>query len=161
MMFYKTFCRPTLYYGFEILNFTGQQIKKLQTLESTLLKRMLKLRKTSRSTRLLKALRIETAKDRLLKIKNSFLLQLLKNPFTHKILEELCKNLKTKKLHKKSYLHQLNLLNNETHEEIDDFSGTANQAIKEINQNLNLNFKNETEIVNILKNMTINQLLLN
>lgn len=134
------------------MNFTGQDLKKLQTLESTLIKRMLKLRKTSRSTRLLNALKVEMTKERIKKMKNSFFLLLLENPLTKQIVEELCKNLKTKKINKKSYLNQLNLLNEEENEDIEDFTDSSRQIIKETNSNLKLNYDKETEIVNILKN---------
>ena len=105
---YEVFVRPTLTYGFENYVLTKEQIKKMQTTEATMIKKMLNLKKTSRTTNLLNALGLEKMENKLIKGKLSFIKRLLNNNLTLGVLKELeTKSNQTKDLSKKSIVKEV------------------------------------------------------
>ncbi|RMZ94723.1 RNA-directed DNA polymerase from mobile element jockey-like, partial [Brachionus plicatilis] len=104
---YKVFVRPTLTYGFENYALSREQIRKLQTTEATMIKNMLNLKKSSRTTNLLNALGLEKMETKLLKGKLAFFKRLLPNNLTSAILGEFEKNdIKKEDLSKKSTIKE-------------------------------------------------------
>lgn len=84
---FKVYCRPILHYGLENLTLTKKDLKKIQTIESTLIKNSLNLSKTTRSTKLLMAMNIELAINRISLAKLKFFQRLLRNDVTKNLIE--------------------------------------------------------------------------
>ncbi|CAF0803697.1 unnamed protein product, partial [Brachionus calyciflorus] len=62
LYYYKTYIRPLLFYGFEVIRLNKTQTKKLQILESNLIKSMFGVKKHKRSSKLLKACNVDSVK---------------------------------------------------------------------------------------------------
>ncbi|RNA22389.1 hypothetical protein BpHYR1_040708, partial [Brachionus plicatilis] len=90
---YKVFLRPTLTYGLENYVLSREQLKKIQTTEATMIKKMLNLKKTSRTTNLLLALGLEKIENKLLKEKLAFVKRLLSNKLSFGLFREIENNL--------------------------------------------------------------------
>jgi hypothetical protein len=86
---YKVYCRPILYYGIENLSLLKKDLKEIQTAEATLIKRSLGLSKTVHSSKLLTAMEITPAVDRIQSIKLNFLKRICGNEKTAKIINAL------------------------------------------------------------------------
>jgi hypothetical protein len=107
---YKVYCRPILYYGVENLALGKGDIKKIQTAEAKLVKYSLNLSKTVHSSKLLTAMDIEPAADRIKEIKLKFFLRILRNEKTNSVMNELIKEFNTnrdKKIIKNSLLKDI------------------------------------------------------
>lgn len=104
---YKVYCRTVLLYGVENTYLTKAETKKIQTIESCIIKRLFSIKKSCKTTDLLKAISIDKLEDRLKIIKTKYYKRLMDNPFTnqlvHKLIQELCVN----KIHKKSFIREL------------------------------------------------------
>jgi hypothetical protein len=61
---YKCYVRPVLFYGIENIKLRQNEIKQIQTIESTLIKRSLGLSNRTRSTKLLYAFQLEPIHQR-------------------------------------------------------------------------------------------------
>ena len=105
--YYRTFIRPVLYYGLETLQLNVTQIKTIQTLESKLLKSAFRISKYSKSTRLMRACRIEMTKERIAILKIKFLKRLKMNTLTNRIIGELLMNDEKCKRDEKSFLGEI------------------------------------------------------
>ena len=83
---YKSYARPILYYGFEAIRLNKTELKTIQTLESSIVKYQIGLRKQSKSTEILYAFDLEKSDLRIQKLKCSFYIRLLKNRYTSKVI---------------------------------------------------------------------------
>ena len=79
LYFYKTFIRPLLMYGIEIMKLYETQTRKLQTLESKMVKSMFGVKINKRSTKLLTACNIDTIKNRMTTMKTKMTIRVNKN----------------------------------------------------------------------------------
>lgn len=86
---YSTFIRPILSYGLENCTLTNEQIKIIATTEGNILKRMLGIPKTSRTTDLFLSLNMQKAQISILIQKMKFYQRLRNNQYTNQILIEL------------------------------------------------------------------------
>jgi uncharacterized protein YggL (DUF469 family) len=89
---YKTFCRPILYYGAEVIDLSLKQQKDIQTTESNALKNMFHIGSRKHSTLLLRAAGLECATERLKINRLLFYLRLPKNSYTRKVFEASVEN---------------------------------------------------------------------
>jgi hypothetical protein len=86
---YKVYCRPILYYGVENLRLLKGDTKKIQSTEATLIKYALNLSKTSRTNKLILAMNLEPAIERIERIKLNFFMRIMKNEATASIMESI------------------------------------------------------------------------
>ena len=128
---YKVFIRPTLTYGFENYVLNKAQIKKLQTTEATMVKKMLNLNKTSRTTNLLSALDIEKMEEKIIKLKNGFMKRIMGNNLTQTIIKEL-----ENKVSEISELSNKSIL-----KEMAEYAEESGLNIHEINQSIDIKLK--------------------
>lgn len=103
---YKAFVRPVLTYGLENYVLNKKQIRKLQTTEGTIIKRMLNLNYKSRTTSLLSAIGLEKIELNLKKRKLGFFKRALNNNLTKEIIDGVELN-ETTKLSKKSIIKEI------------------------------------------------------
>ena len=90
---YKTYIRSTLLYGSENSLLNKQQIKDLQIIESTIVKKAFGFNSNyTHSTKLNRAVKLENINDRLYQNKYKFLLRLQKNEYTNELITELLNN---------------------------------------------------------------------
>ena len=82
---YKTFCRSILLYGCEVIDLKAKDISALQTAEGNIVKRILGLHKTSRTTSLLYALNIEPIHGRYSISQIDMIKRIINNPVTRDI----------------------------------------------------------------------------
>jgi sporulation protein YlmC with PRC-barrel domain len=82
---WKSYIRPIAYYGLENVYPSKSDIKKVQTMEAKMIKRMLGLSTRTKNTHLLYALNIEPVEFKFNKLKINFFRRLLTNEYTHKI----------------------------------------------------------------------------
>jgi endonuclease/exonuclease/phosphatase family metal-dependent hydrolase len=116
---FKCYIRPIMYYGIENVNMFNSEIKKIQTLESQIVKRMLGLDKRTRSTHLLNSIGIEPVEEKLKILKLKFAKRLINNVITGRILQHQIINDKNNKFVKEI----TNILGNNTeinHENINN-----------------------------------------
>jgi len=90
--FYRTYCRPILWYGTECLNLSSSEIQKFKTHDASTVKRLLHLGKHSKTCVLLNALRLESAEMKFDIAKLKFLIRLKDNPLTCQIMEQELRN---------------------------------------------------------------------
>ncbi len=83
---WKTYIRPVIYYGSENIYLNKSDVKKIQTMEAVMIKRMLKISPRTKNTHLLFALNIEPAAIKNEKLKLNFFHRLNDNEFTKKIV---------------------------------------------------------------------------
>lgn len=88
-LYYKTFIRPILYHGLDILNLSKMHMRSIQILESTMVKSMFNLGKYHRSGWLARSCNIESTKNRIIKLKIRFFNRLLTNELTNYLLTQL------------------------------------------------------------------------
>jgi hypothetical protein len=86
---FKCYVRPMLYYGIENIYLHKNEINKMQTLESQLIKKMLGVEKRTRSTQLLNSVGVEPVVEKLKVIKLGFVKRLFKNKLSSQIFEYL------------------------------------------------------------------------
>lgn len=86
---YKCYSRSVLLYGIENINLRKTELKKLQTIEATLIKRSLGLSNRTRNTNLLYALNIEPMDLRVKLSKLKFILRLMQNEYTKTFIIDL------------------------------------------------------------------------
>jgi hypothetical protein len=84
---YKTYARPVLYYGLENMILNKGESKALQTVESSIIKHMLGLRKCAKSTELLYANELEKSDLRLKQLKCNFFIRIIDNSYTKKLCD--------------------------------------------------------------------------
>ena len=114
---YKVYCRPILFYGIENMNLSQQDLKQIQTTESTLIKYALNLYKTVKSKNLLKAINLELVEDRVKELKMNFFLRLMKNDTVKNVINILIDEFvqtENKKLVKKSILKEISVFTEQT-----------------------------------------------
>ena len=106
---YKTYVRPKLYYGVETLVLNKCQRKKMQKIESTVVKRLLGISSYSKSTELIYAVQTEKSGKRLDTLKAGFFERILKNNFTRTLTEEICNFYQSnlKKISKISFIKEI------------------------------------------------------
>ena len=85
----KTFIRPVAYYGIENIKLSQTDIKKMQTMEALMIKRLLKFNTRTRNRDLLYALSIEPAEIKIKKLKLNFVKRVLENEFTNRIFRSI------------------------------------------------------------------------
>ena len=88
-MLYKTYARPVLMYGMDLVNMNIGQLKHLQTTEANALKIATDISTRCRTTNLLKAYTVTTTKDLIITKKCSLFIRLLANSYTRTIIESL------------------------------------------------------------------------
>ena len=86
---YKAYARPILFYGLEAIKLNKTEINNIQTIESSIVKYQLGLRKQSKSSELLYALDIEKSELRLQELKCSFYMRLMRNNYTQKVIQSI------------------------------------------------------------------------
>jgi hypothetical protein len=86
---YNTYCRPTLYYGWEFVEASENNIKMIRNDEGILIKRMNGLNKKSKSTELYQALDIQEPIYLLYIMKIRLLARLKQNKMTSNLLRVL------------------------------------------------------------------------
>jgi hypothetical protein len=89
MQLYKTYIRPTLYYGAELLNLNQNHIKAIQTSESNMIKNLFQIKKRSHSSILLRALGLNRVREQIEEIRTRFLLRVMDNEYTKSIAENI------------------------------------------------------------------------
>ena len=100
----KTYVRAITYYGLENLTITKTDIKKLQTLEGNMIKKMLGISKRTHTTQLLYALGVEPVEIKLKNNKINFAKRLLENEYTANLFNTLReKQASSNKLIKETY----------------------------------------------------------
>ena len=85
---FKTYVRPVIMYGLEILDLNIGEIEQIRRLESLALKRMLKLKKRCYTRHLMNSLKISSTTRYLESIKLKFFLRASKNAYTNVIVNE-------------------------------------------------------------------------
>ncbi|CAF0919426.1 unnamed protein product [Brachionus calyciflorus] len=137
IQFYKTYCRPVLTYGCEALKMNNIHLRKMKTTEGTIIKRILRLNKKARTTKLMHALDVEPTETMLLKRKLAFIKRTSVNPFTGKLVDNLIKEsiINKKSLSKKSVLNELNEKLGDS-PDIEHLIRKVNDKIREVNENL-------------------------
>ncbi|RMZ93192.1 RNA-directed DNA polymerase from mobile element jockey-like [Brachionus plicatilis] len=111
MCYYKTYTRPLLYYGLDNLVLNKTQIKKLQNLESSLVKAMFLIpKRRTRSTKLLLACKIDKVHDLRFKTKIQFAYRLLQYENTNKLIRVIGNLDNTATRDKNSLFYELNEL---------------------------------------------------
>ncbi len=103
---FKTYVRPVLHYGLEVLNLKRGEIDHLETMESNMIKLGLGLPNRIHSKNLLLALRIDAFTNRLKLIQTSFYARLFANNYTRNFINEL-HNTCGVNLHKRSLLRNM------------------------------------------------------
>ena len=88
-MLYKTYARPVLMYGMDLVNMNIGQLKHLQTTEANALKIATDISTRCRTTNLLKAYTVTTTKDLIITKKCSLFIRLLANSYTRTIIESI------------------------------------------------------------------------
>ena len=86
-----------MYYGIENVHMYKSEIKKIQTLESQMVKKMLGFDKRTRSTHLLNSIGIEPVEDKLQITKLKFTKRLINNVITGQLLRHQQNNDKNNK----------------------------------------------------------------
>ncbi|CAF0780153.1 unnamed protein product [Brachionus calyciflorus] len=89
LYYYKTYIRPLLFYGFEVIRLNINQTKSLQVLESNLIKSMFGVKKHKRSSKLLKACNIDSVKVRAKKMRTKMGVRIFRNELTEKLITKL------------------------------------------------------------------------
>ena len=107
LCYYKTYIRPLLYYGIENTPLNQKQINSVQTLESNLVKGMFQIPKKSRSTKLLRACKLEKVNELITKTKIKFAKRLLEFPNTTDLIYNLEESDLKIKFDKKSLFHEI------------------------------------------------------
>jgi len=83
---FKCYVRPIIYYGLENVYLYKTEIKKIQSLESQIVKRMLNVEKRTKSTNLLYSVGIEPVEEKTKTSKLKFAIRLLNNNTTRQII---------------------------------------------------------------------------
>jgi hypothetical protein len=83
---WKSYIRPIIYYGLENVYPSKSDIKKVQTMEAKMIKRMLGLSTRTKNTHLLYALNIEPVEFKFNKLKINFFRRLLENEYTKRVV---------------------------------------------------------------------------
>jgi hypothetical protein len=86
---YKTYCRPVLTYGFDIINVNEKEEKKIRTDEAILLKRILNVKKTSKNTLMYQTMKIREPIYNIYKMKSSLYNRLQQNIVTKSLTNAL------------------------------------------------------------------------
>ena len=86
---YKTYCRPALLYGMEFVEISDKNIKQMRTDESLLIKRVLSVHKTSKSTILYQTLNLRELDLELYIMKLKLFLRLTNNELTSSLIKSL------------------------------------------------------------------------
>jgi hypothetical protein len=86
---FKCYVRPMLYYGIENIYLHKNEINKIQTLESQIVKQMLGVEKRTRSTQLLNSIGVEPVAEKIKVIKLGFVKRLFKKKLSSQIFEYL------------------------------------------------------------------------
>jgi hypothetical protein len=86
---YETYCRPTLYYGWEFLPLNEKMYKTIRTNECALLKRILSIKKTTSNNLIYKTLKMSEPEDQIHLMKARLHLRLTENDFTNDFLKNL------------------------------------------------------------------------
>jgi hypothetical protein len=153
---YKCYTRPVLFYGSENIIYRKNEIKKLQTMEATLVKRSLGLSSRTRTTKLLYAMEIEPTdiRERYLKLK--FIKRLFNNEYTKLVINEIIDLwLNAGLLYKDSLIkHIINVLNITMLNE----DTILNDIEKELNriQELLINEQQNEEVTKIKLKLIVN-----
>ena len=92
-LLFKSYSRPILYYGMENMVLNKAEAKHIQSLEGILVKRMLNVGKNSRTTQLLRSVKIETVVEKINIIKLSFYTRLISNEYTKQIVGQIIKDM--------------------------------------------------------------------
>ena len=100
-LLFKAYSRPILYYGMENMVLNKTEAKTIQSLEGILVKRMLNVGKTSRTSQLLRAIKIEPAADKIDVIKLSFYARLVDNQYTKQIILRIIPDIEKLQEHEK------------------------------------------------------------
>jgi hypothetical protein len=143
---YKTFCRPILYYGTEVLNLTQKQQNDIQTTESNALKDMFGIRRKKHSTLLLKATGLERATDRLILNRLLFYLRLLRNDFTRKVCGTLDES-HVKRLRIRSLVDQVAKDVESNSKELETLTSAVCLKVKELKRKYNVTWTADKEKV--------------
>ena len=85
---FKTYVRPVIMYGLEILDLNIGEMEQIRRLESLALKRMLKLKKRYYTRHLMNSLKISSTSRYLESIKHKFFLRASKNAYTNIFVNE-------------------------------------------------------------------------
>jgi hypothetical protein len=94
---FKCYIRPIMYYGIDNIQLFKNEIKKIQVLESQIVKRMLGFDKKTRSTQLLNSVGIESVEEKLKISKLKFAKRIINNKITGQIFEHQRTNDKSNK----------------------------------------------------------------
>ncbi|CAF0947906.1 unnamed protein product [Brachionus calyciflorus] len=84
---YKIYIRLILWYGIEAFNIKKSDILALKRFEGNIVKKILGISNKCKTTDLFNALKLETTRERMNKIKVDFYYRLYENDFTKKLLE--------------------------------------------------------------------------
>ena len=131
---YKVYCRPVMLYGMESTYMKSSDIKKFQTQEGNTVKGLIGIHKRTKTTELLRALKIETIKEKLYEIKLKFFQRLMKNEITTKLYQHVENTSETNKTKKnwRCFNKEIkeiisNIENNNETEQDDDLDHIRNQ----------------------------------
>lgn len=86
---FNTYVRPIVHYGLENYEMDLEDIKKLETAESTVLKSFISINKKCHNTSLMRSVGIKSFVDNVIINKLKFYNRLIENKWTKSILEEL------------------------------------------------------------------------
>ena len=153
-LIFKTYLRPILHYGLENLVLNATEKKKLQIIESTLIKRSVGLTKKAQTDTLLIAMNIEKFYDRLRLAKVSFMDRLNKNKYTSEICSNMCNvfNNHANKVPTKSIIEDFRQITNAGDYCIPNLKQKAVEMVKSITNKINEEKEKVKNIIFILKN---------
>lgn len=142
---YKTYCRPTLYYGMDQLVLTNQDLKDLQTTEANIVKRIFGLSQRVKTTELIYGIGLEKSTKKIEKMKIKFFERICKNEYTRNYLETLARYFRDnqKKINKNSILFEIkNILGSDQYL-IERLLAKGPKKIRQINKETKLKKKEE------------------
>ena len=90
---YKVMVRSTLLYAADCTQYTLDQIKRIVSSETMMIKQALGVHKYCHNTQLFRALEIDYLPDRLNLIKLGFIMRIIEQPFTRELLYTLLNNM--------------------------------------------------------------------